>query len=134
MAGGWYVVLYFVAITHMVLLVDFLSPKIDPALTHEESSDEASLPMRVDDEFRPFIRRLPEFRFWYSVTLVTVIGVACTAFQVLNIPVFWPLLLLYVIIAFSCAMKRQVKHMIKYRYLPFTYRKPRYQPQYHTMD
>lgn len=28
------------------------------------SDDGPSLPTRMTDEFRPFIRRLPEFKFW----------------------------------------------------------------------
>lgn len=37
-----------------------------------------------------------------------------------DVPVFWPILLLYWLLLFTVTMKRQIKHMIKYRYLPFT--------------
>ena len=51
------------------LFLAFLSPKFDPALEEEEEEeplDQApSLPTKADDEFRPFIRRLPEFKFWF---------------------------------------------------------------------
>lgn len=46
--------------------------------------------------------------------------------QVFNIPVFWPILLLYFIALFVLTMKRQIKHMIKYRYIPFSMGKTRY--------
>ena len=36
-----------------------------------------------------------------------------TFFSVFNIPVFWPILLLYFIALFVLTMKRQIKHMIK---------------------
>ena len=36
-----------------------------------------------------------------------------TFFSIFNIPVFWPILLLYFIALFFLTMKRQIKHMIK---------------------
>jgi hypothetical protein len=43
-----------------------------------------------------------------------------TLFTMFDVPVFWPILLLYWLLLFTVTMKRQIKHMIKYRYLPFT--------------
>ncbi|OUC48734.1 Rer1 family protein, partial [Trichinella nativa] len=40
--------------------------------------------------------------------------------------VFWPILVVYFIILFCLTMKRQIKHMIKYRYVPFSFGKPRH--------
>lgn len=154
------------------------------------------MPTKANEEFRPFIRRLPEFKFWYSVTKSTIIALFCTMFELFNIPVFWPILVMYFITLFCITMKRQIKvcffnlkrkkklsyssinkliifkiyfynyiywkqlnqfynydnkyyslwlnnevkyclqnnlylfilqHMIKYRYLPFTHGKPKYQ-------
>ena len=68
-----------------------------------------ALPTKQSDEFRPFIRRLPEFKFWYSATKATVIGFGCTFFQFFNIPVFWPILVMYFITLFCITMKRQIK-------------------------
>merc|ERR1712107_746740 len=69
-AQGWYIVTYALAIYHLNLLLAFLTPKIDPALAHldEDDGDGLELPTKQNDEFRPFIRRLPEFKFWYSAT------------------------------------------------------------------
>ena len=39
-----------------------------------EEDDGLELPTKQNDEFRPFIRRLPEFKFWYSATKATFIG------------------------------------------------------------
>lgn len=41
-------------------------------------------------------------------------------FPMFDVPVFWPILLLYWLLLFTVTMKRQIKHMIKYRYLPFS--------------
>lgn len=73
----------------------------------EENGPE--LPTRANEEFRPFIRRLPEFKFWYSVTKSTLIGLVCTFFECFNIPVFWPILVMYFITLFCITMKRQIR-------------------------
>lgn len=123
---GWYIVTYALGIYHLNLFIAFLTPKIDPALDLDDDQG-PELPTRSNEEFRPFIRRLPEFKFWYATTKSTVIGMICTFFEVFNIPVFWPILVMYFITLFCITMKRQIKHMIKYKYLPFTHNKPRYQ-------
>lgn len=92
------------------------------------SDDGLDLPTRATQEFRPFIRRLPEFKFWLGIVKSTLIGLFCTMFDCFNIPVFWPILVMYFITLTCITMKRQIKHMIKYRYLPFTHGKPKYQP------
>ena len=89
-----------------------MTPKIDPALAQleaEEADDGLELPTKQNDEFRPFIRRLPEFKFWYSATKATVIAFCCTFFEFFNIPVFWPILVMYFITLFCITMKRQIK-------------------------
>ena len=83
-----------------------------------ESEDGPELPTKVNEEFRPFIRRLPEFKFWYSVSKSTVIAVFCTFFEVFNIPVFWPILVMYFITLFCLTMKRQIKVNTWFHFLP----------------
>ncbi|XP_022860266.1 protein RER1D-like [Olea europaea var. sylvestris] len=58
---GFYVVSYGLGIYILNLLIGFMSPKVDPEL---EALDGTSLPTKDSDEFRPFIRRLPEFKCW----------------------------------------------------------------------
>ncbi len=43
-----------------------------------------------------------------------------TFFPIADVPVFWPILLMYWFVLFFVTMKRQIKHMIKYRYIPFS--------------
>ncbi|CDS00734.1 related to RER1 protein [Sporisorium scitamineum] len=73
----------------------------------------------TDDEFRPFIRRLPEFKFWLSATQAIVLSIFATMSSAFDIPVFWPILLMYFCILFTITMRRQIKHMIRYKYVPF---------------
>ncbi|KAB2036607.1 hypothetical protein ES319_D03G013400v1 [Gossypium barbadense] len=120
---GFYVISYGLGIYVLNLLIGFLSPKVDPEL---EALDGASLPTKGSDEFKPFIRRLPEFKFWYAITKAFVVAFVLTFFSMLDVPVFWPILLCYWIFLFFLTMKRQILHMIKYKYVPFDIGKQRY--------
>ncbi|MBA0733331.1 hypothetical protein Gogos_017361 [Gossypium gossypioides] len=57
---GFYIVAYGLGIYLLNLLIGFLSPLVDPKL---EVTDGPLLPTKGSDEFKPFIRRLPEFKF-----------------------------------------------------------------------
>jgi len=118
---GFYIVTYGLGIYLLNLFIGFLQPQDDLS-----SSDGATLPVNESDEFRPFRRRVPEFRFWWSASKAVMISIIMTFFAIFDIPVFWPILLLYFMILFTVTMKKQIKHMIKYRYIPVTIGKPRY--------
>ncbi|KAI9321013.1 retention in the endoplasmic reticulum [Dichotomocladium elegans] len=131
-AQGWYIVCYALGIYLLNMFLAFLTPKFDPSIeldTQENEVEEGpGLPTKADEEFKPFIRRLPEFKFWYSATKATVIAVFCSFFSIFDIPVFWPILLVYFCILFAITMRRQIKHMIKYKYIPFDLGKKNYGP------
>lgn len=118
---GFYIITYGLGIYLLNLLMGFLSPQIDP-----EYSDGPMLPTRGSDEFRPFVRRLPEFKFWYCITRSFCVGFVMTFFSAFDVPVFWPILLFYWLMLFTLTMRRQIMHMIKYRYVPFSFGKQRY--------
>ncbi|EEF37411.1 protein RER1A [Ricinus communis] len=118
---GFYIITYGLGIYMLNLLIGFLSPQIDP-----EVLDGPTLPTRGSDEFRPFVRRLPEFKFWYSITKAFCVAFLMTFFDAFNVPVFWPILLFYWVLLFVLTMRRQIMHMIKYKYVPFSIGKQRY--------
>ncbi|XP_057504614.1 protein RER1A-like [Actinidia eriantha] len=118
---GYYIVTYGLGIYILQLFILFLSPQVDP-----EIHDGPTLPTRGSDEFRPFVRRLPEFKFWYSITKAFCVAFVLTFFSAFDVPVFWPILLFYWMILFVSTMKRQIMHMIKYKYVPFSFGKQRY--------
>ncbi|KAG8377814.1 hypothetical protein BUALT_Bualt08G0072800 [Buddleja alternifolia] len=120
---GFYVISYGLSIYILNLLIGFMSPMVDPAL---EALDGASLPPKDSDEFRPFIRRLPEFKFWYAITKAFCVAFLMTFLSIFDVPVFWPILFFYWIFLFFLTMKKQITHMIKYRYVPFNFGKQRY--------
>lgn len=168
------------AIYLLNLLLAFLQPRFDPSLQDDLAAEEMEgggsddgpvLPSQRDDEFRPFVRRLPEWQFWYvapapprlvllknrhrlSVTRATAIALVCTTSEVFDVPVYWPILVVYFLTLFFLTMRRQIqyvsclrpsncfpplplleisyslrlaRHMIKYKYVPFDLgRKARY--------
>lgn len=97
-------VAYGLGIYLLNLFLAFLTPKFDPsneALDNEmEDGTASSLPTKQDEEFRPFIRRLPEFKFWHSATRAIGISFVCSWFTIFDVPVFWPVLVMYWIILF----------------------------------
>lgn len=101
-------VAYSLGIYLLNLFLAFLSPKFDPALEQDEGMEDGNasgLPTKEDQEFRPFVRRLPEFKFWYSTTKAIAIGFFCSWFEIFNLPVFWPVLVVYWLILFGLTSK-----------------------------
>lgn len=123
LARGWYVECYALAIFMLNMLLGFLSPKFDPGLEDDLRSDDQEAGLgegsSKDDEFRPFVRRLPEYQFWSYSFNGTLLALFTTMFRSFDIPVFWPILVIYFIVLFALTMRRQIQHMIKYRYIPF---------------
>lgn len=117
---GYYIVTYGLGIFNLNLLLGFLTPQTDPEVEGPE------LPTKSSEEFKPFVRKLPEFKFWYASLKAFLIGFVMTFFSIFDVPVFWPILLLYWCLLFFVTMKRQIKHMIKYKYVPFTVGKKKY--------
>ncbi|EOR03724.1 Protein RER1 [Wallemia ichthyophaga EXF-994] len=125
------------------LFLAFLTPKFDPSIEEDEQMDNieggaedshsnsygggggyglgAGGVMDQDEEFRPFIRRLPEFKFWYSATRAIVVSLLCTTTQATDIPVYWPILLLYFFILFSLTMRRQIEWVTSLAVQTFTH-------------
>jgi hypothetical protein len=73
---GFYIVTYGLGIYLLNLLIGFLSPQVDP------ESEGPALPTKGSDEFKPFIRRLPEFKFWcvFATTFLSCFPILCTIF------------------------------------------------------
>ncbi|XP_039158350.1 protein RER1A-like [Eucalyptus grandis] len=100
---------YFVRGIYMLnRLIGFLYPQVDPELQELADGGGPSLPTRGSDKFRPFVRRLPEFKCWLQITWAFVIAFVMTFFRVFDIPVFWPILLFYWVMLFTLTMRRQI--------------------------
>lgn len=129
-AEGWYIVCYTWAIFLLNMFLKFLTPKFDPSIEQDIENDNIESGVgkmdENDEEFKPFIRRLPEFKFWMKTVSSTSIAILCSFFSVFDIPVFWPILVAYFIILFLLTMRRQIQHMLKYKYIPFDFGKMKY--------
>lgn len=136
---GFYVVCYGYCIFLLNQFLLFLSPKFDMTLQQEQTNDalEAGEDEEYNDpslykksitekEFRPFIRKLPEFKFWNKAVTGVVICLFLTMFNILDLPVFWPILVVYFILLTFLTMKAQIQHMVKYKYIPFDIGKKKY--------
>jgi hypothetical protein len=60
---GFHMISYALAIYLLNRLLDFISPLEDP-----DNVIESDLPLtnQIDNEYKPFIRKIPEFKFWYG--------------------------------------------------------------------
>jgi len=125
-AVGFYIVSYALAIYLLNLTIGFLSPAFDPEEGDEDGPTLPTMGMDSREEFRPFSRKLPEFKFWVSGTRAVWISIIMTGFRMFDLPVFWPILLMYFILLVFITMKDRVKHMIRYNYVPWSAGKQTY--------
>ena len=83
---GWYLITYGLGIYILNMFIAFLSPKVSTnrplsRYNFDEDDDGPALPTNTSEEFRPFIRRLPEFKFWLSTTRAILFCLCLTLFQ-----------------------------------------------------
>ena len=122
---GYYALTYCIGIHFLNSFIGFISPLDDP---EEEllNNGDSYLPQKNNEEFRPFQRKVKEYSFWSVMFWTFMMAIPMTFFEAFNIPVFWPLLLVYFIMIFFLIMRRQIKHMIKYNYLTWDTGKKNY--------
>eukprot|EP00438_Fugacium_kawagutii_P012201 Skav207859 [mRNA] locus=scaffold1988:65170:66353:+ [translate_table: standard] len=108
----------------------------------DPETEDTTLPVKESSEYRPFTRKLPEFKFWWSGARATAVALGMTFIPFFDLPVYWPILLAYFILLLApryavavvygaevLTMKDRVKHMIKHkrlRYVPFNFGKQTY--------
>jgi len=119
LSEGYYIVTYALAIYLLNILIGFLSPQEDP------ETSELTLPQN-EEEFRPFTRKLPEFKAWVLAQRAALVSFCMTFCRAFDLPVFWPILLLYFLFLFTLTMKKQVNHMLTHKYVPFSFGKKSY--------
>ena len=122
---GYACLTYCIGIHILNSFIGFISPLEDPE-EFELNKDDSFLPQKNNEEYKPFYRKVKEFTFWNRVSMTLLVSIFLTFFKGFDIPVFWPLLLVYFFLIFGLVMKRQIQHMIKYHYLPWDYAKTKY--------
>jgi hypothetical protein len=122
--GGFAVVNYVLAIYLLNLFIGFLTPALGDL--EDEENDVPVLPVNDSDEFKPFIRKVPEFQFWWNFTVGVIVGLTCTFFDAFNVPVYWPILVIYFVFLLIFTLRRQIAHMAKHSYIPINIGKPNF--------
>mmetsp|Transcript_14676 Transcript_14676/g.33239 ORF Transcript_14676/g.33239 Transcript_14676/m.33239 type:complete len:204 (+) Transcript_14676:213-824(+) len=122
---GFFIVAYGLGIFLLNNFIAFLSPLEEPH-SARSGDDGLALPTNNAQEFRPFARRLPEFKFWLACVRGVLTCIVMTFFSVFDVPVFWPILLLYFFVLFFMTMKRQIMHMVQHKYVPISFGKAKY--------
>jgi hypothetical protein len=116
----FYTIGYIAGLYFVNCAVLFISPKLDPDLHGKDV-----LPTAGDGDYRPFVRKLPEFVFWRrAFTTVTVAHIA-TLFRFFDPPVYGPLLLIYFLLVTVISFRSRIMHMIRNEYVPFDTGKPK---------
>lgn len=118
---GFYIVTYGLGIYLLNLALVFLTPLSDP----EEEDNGSALPMNAQ-EYKPFVRMMPEFKVWHMGMNAIMFATLLTFFDAFDVPVFWPILLFYFLLLFFLTMKKKIQHMIKHRYVPWSGHKKTY--------
>ncbi|EPY41968.1 rer1 family-like protein [Angomonas deanei] len=127
--GGFYVITYGLCIHLLFLLLMLITPDSDLFDDGPVESLLSTKSKNDPDEFRPFMPKMQEFTVWHDMFRAVLIALFLTMFNFLDIPVFWPILVIYFILLFSIQMGGRVKHMIKHGYVPWDKGKPKFVPK-----
>ncbi|KAG0434747.1 Protein RER1 [Dictyocoela muelleri] len=115
-----YLITYILSIYLLHALISFLTPKEDNIPDpFENFDDDVYIPQTIDDEFRPFMRRLPEYDFWSLCMKLVLLALFFTFLPFFDIPVNVPILVIYFIIMVILTARNMYRHMKKYQYNPF---------------
>jgi hypothetical protein len=117
----FYTIGYVAGLYAVNCVIMFLSPKLDPDLYGKDV-----LPTSGDGDYRPFVRKLPEFVFWRRLATCLLLAYVAGLFPFLDPPVYGPLLLVYFLMVAAFNFRTRIAHMIRNRYLPFSLGKPKH--------
>ena len=68
-----------------------------------------------------------EFKFWVKSAKSLIVAFSMTFFPVFDVPVFWPHIIdVFHHVVHDQTMKQQLRHMIKHKYVPFSWGKQTY--------
>jgi len=114
------VISYCVGIYLLHSFILFVTPKDenipDP---FENVEDDDYNPRNIDNDFKPYVRKLPEFQFWKFCTQAISISYFLTLFSFTIIPVFPLVLIIYFIFIVLMTIYKLHMHSKKYKYSIF---------------
>ena len=103
----------------MLFLTPAEMPDISEDGEYEVDMETFVLPVRENDEYKGFNRKLREMDFWKSLMTATCIVAFLSLFNGTDIPIHWQLLVCYFIFVTCFLCRAKIEHMVKYKYVPF---------------
>ena len=120
---SYYIVTYLIGFYVLQLLVNYVTPKgledNDDDMEETLTSEKDFLPHVQDvceDEVRPLAPSMSEIQIWERITYAFAMGTVCTCFKLLEIDVFWPMLVVYFLILACFTLRKVIMQMIKHNY------------------
>ena len=123
---GFFAIAYLLGFHCLKNAILFVTPQGIPSIGEEEDDeefyDQAEIPTWEntndgnDEDSKPIMRKVTEFKFWEEITVPVIIAFLCSLFNIFDIPVFWPMLQVYFQYAMYAVITRQRQHMKKYGY------------------
>jgi len=120
------VVTYVAAVYLLHAFILFESPKdsnIPSFYENENIGEDDYNPSNIDNDFKPYVRKLPEFTFWGFTTQIIFAAFFLTFFEMADIPVFIPILAIYFVFILVMTLYKLVLHSRKFKYSLFWSRK-----------
>ncbi|RVD92539.1 Golgi-to-ER retrieval protein [Tubulinosema ratisbonensis] len=118
--GTHYLITYCLSLYLLHGAINFLTPQSESVPDIFDDFDvEYELPTNDDNEFRPFMRRLPEYKLWLMYVQLTGMSLFMSMFEMFDIPVFVPILVVYFIFISILTVRNLFRSMKKYKYNPF---------------
>lgn len=65
-------------------------------------------------------------KFWWNCTRAVLIAFVASFFRVFDVPVYWPILVVYFVALFALTMKKEITKWIRLGYVPWNRSKPQY--------
>ena len=79
---------------------------------------------------RPFERCFrasnPHSKFWWKCITAVVVAFGVSLSRAFDVPVYWPILVVYFFVLLALTMKKEVAKWIKLGYVPWNRSKPSY--------
>ena len=122
---GYAVVTYLLGLFYLNQIMLYLTPLVDPEEQDFEDRENI-LPVRDNDEFKGFQRKIQEFVLWKKLIHANLLCTFLTLFGFFDFPIFWPLLVFYFVFMTTFLCRYKIEHMIRYRYIPFDFGKKSY--------
>lgn len=114
-----WVIAYVSVIYLLHTFILFATPKdssIPDPFEAEEEDQENYNPRNIDNEFRPYVRKLPEFQFWKMCLHIIIVSHFLICFSFTDLPAEPAILVIYSVIIFCITAFRLLAHSKKYKY------------------